>query len=98
MPKDLSPSENETMERWLSAVRAALDVPDAELALDRLLELTGKVAHSTVRPAVPPTAFLMGLHVGRAVAAGEDGQAALSRALRAVDDLVPSDRRTTEEN
>lgn len=98
MPKDLSPSENETMERWLAAVRAALDLPDAELFLDDLLGLTGRVAHSTVRPAVPPTAYLMGLHVGRAVAAGEDEQDALRRALRTVSDLVPSDRRTTEEN
>jgi hypothetical protein len=98
MPKDLTPSENETLERWVAAVRAALDVPDAELALDGLLGLTGRVAHGTVRPAVPPTAYLMGFSVGRAVAAGEDEQDALRRALRAVDDLVPSDRRTTEEN
>lgn len=98
MPKDLSPAENETLERWVAAVRAALDVPGADLPMNRMLGLTGRIAHSTVRPAVPPTAYLMGYHVGRAVAAGEDEQEALRRVLASVGDLVPSARRTTEEN
>lgn len=97
MPKDLSPAENETLERWLAAVRAALDVPDAEMPMDTVLGLTGRIAHSTVRPAVPPTAYLLGYHVARAVAAGEDEEHALRRALEAVGDLVPA-RRTPEEN
>ena len=98
MPKDLSPAENETLEQWIAAVRAALDVPDAEFPMDQMLGLTGRVAHRTVRPAVPPTAYLMGFHVGRAVAAGEDQQGALRRALRTVAGLVPTDRATTERN
>lgn len=98
MPKDLSAAENETLERWLAAVRAALDVPDAALPMDAVLGLTGRVAHSTVRPAVPPTAYLLGYHVARAVAAGEDEQHALRRAFQTVGDLVPAARRTPEEN
>lgn len=98
MPKDLSPSENETLEQWVAAVRAALDVPDAGLPMDAVLGLTGRIAHSTVRPAVPPTAYLLGYHVGRAAAAGEDEQRVLDRALQTVGDLVPADRRTPEEN
>lgn len=98
MPKDLSPAEHETLERWLAAVRAALDVPDTELPLDAVLGLTGRVAHRTVRPAVPPTAYLLGYHVARAVAAGEEEHDALRRALRTVGDLVPAARRTPEEN
>lgn len=98
MPKDLSPSENEALEEWVAAVRAALDTPDTIFPTDDVLGLTGRVAHTVVRPAVPPTAYLMGYHVGRAVAAGEDQQQALLRVLRTVDDLVHTARRTPEEN
>lgn len=98
MPKDLSPAENEALEQWIAAVRAALDVPDADVPMDAVLGLTGRVAHSTVRPAVPPTAYLMGYHVARAVAAGEEERSALRRALQTVGDLVPDARRTPEEN
>ena len=98
MPKDLSPSEHEILERWVEAVRAALDVPDAGLPLDAVLGLTGRIAHGTVRPAVPHTAYLLGYHVGRAAAAGEDERRVLDRALQTVDGLVPAARRTPEEN
>ncbi|GGG63816.1 hypothetical protein GCM10011374_29140 [Kocuria dechangensis] len=98
MPKDLSPAENETLERWIVALRDALGTPEAELPLDDVLHLTGDVAHFTVRPAVPPTAYLMGYHVGRAVAGGEDQRAALRRALDTVAALVPADRDDPEEN
>ena len=98
MPKDLSPAENETLERWIATVRAALEVPDAGFPLDEVLGLTGKVAHRTVRPAVPPTAYLIGFHVGRAVAAGEDETETLRRTLETVAGLVPADRDDPEEN
>ncbi|WP_298583210.1 DUF6457 domain-containing protein [uncultured Kocuria sp.] len=98
MPEDLSPSENEILERWIATVRGALDVPDADLPVDEVLGLTGRIAHGTVRPAVPPTAYLLGYHVARAVAAGEDEHRALARALQTVDGLVPDARRTPEEN
>ncbi len=98
MPQDLSPAEQETLEEWLASVRAALDVPGADLPLDAVLGLTGRIAHGTVRPAVPPTAYLLGYHVARAVAAGEDEQHVLRRALQTVGDLVPGTRPTPEEN
>ena len=98
MPQDLSPAEQETLEEWLASVRAALGVPGADLPLDAVLGLTGRIAHGTVRPAVPPTAYLLGYHVGRAAAAGEDEHRVLDRALQTVDGLVPAARRTPEEN
>lgn len=98
MPKDLSPSENEILEQWIETVRGALDVPDTGLPMDDVLDLSGRVAHGTVRPAVPATVYLLGYHVGRAVAAGQDEHRALARALQTVDGLVPAARRTPEEN
>lgn len=98
MPKDLSPAEQETLEEWLAEVRTALGVPDTDFPTDAVLSLTGRVARSTVRPAVPPTAYLLGYHVGRAVAAGEDEQRTLQRALQTVGCLVPAAHRTPEEN
>ena len=98
MPEDLSPDENRTLEEWIAAVRAALGVPDAGLPVDAVLELTGRVAHRTVRPAVPPTSYLIGYSVGRAVAAWEDERTALRRALQTVGDIVPDAPRTPEEN
>jgi hypothetical protein len=98
LPKDLSPAENESLERWIVALRDALETTDADLPLDDVLRLTGDVAHAVVRPAVPPTAYLMGYHVGRAVAGGEDQRAALHRALDTVAALVPADRDDPEEN
>lgn len=98
MPKELSPSENEILERWITTVRGALDVPDTGFPVDAVLGLSGRVAHGTVRPAVPATTYLLGYHVGRAVAAGEDEHRVLERALQTVDGLVPAARRTPEEN
>lgn len=98
MPEDLSPAENEILERWITTVRGALDVPGTELPLDAVLGLSGRVAHGTVRPAVPATAYLLGYHVGRAAAAGEDEQLVLVRALQTVDGLVAAARRSPEEN
>lgn len=92
MPQKLSPAERETLEQWLAALRTALDVPDAQFPVERMLGLTGRVAHCVLRPAVPPTAYLMGVCVGRALAEGQDQETALRRALETVDGLVPADR------
>ena len=89
MPKELSPAEREALERWAAAVREALGVPDARLPVGELLGLTGRVAREAVRPAVPPTAYLMGFAVGRAVAAGADQETALREALAAVAAALP---------
>ena len=98
MPKDLSPSETETLEQWMAALRAALDAHDADVPLGDLLGLMGRVARGTVRPAVPPTAYLLGFHVGRAAASDQDQQTALRHAVQTVGALVPDTRPIPEEN
>ena len=98
MPKDLSPSETEVLERWIAVLRTALDSPGADLPMDDMLGLMGRVARGTVRPAVPPTAYLLGFHVGRAAASGQDQQTALRHAIQTVGALVPDTRQTPEED
>jgi hypothetical protein len=98
MPKELSPCETEVLEQWVAALRTALDSPDADLPLDDMLGLMARVARGTVRPAVPPTAYLLGFHVGRAAASGQDQQTALRHAITTVGALVPDPRQTPEED
>ena len=54
---------------WLEEVCAALGVPADEVLPDALREqmlgLTGDIAHSVMRLAVPLTSYLMGVAVGR---------------------------------
>jgi hypothetical protein len=70
---------------WLGEVGAALDVP-TEVVLPAdvqagMLDLTGDIAHSVVRYAVPLTSYLMGVAVGRGASPQE--------ALRIVGELLP---------
>jgi len=72
------------VDAWLSEVGAALDVPAEVLPEDvqaRMLDLTGDIAHSVVRYAVPLTSYLMGVAVGRGASPQE--------ALRIVGGLLP---------
>jgi hypothetical protein len=54
---------------WLEQVGVALGVPADEVlppdVQEQMLGLTGEVAHSVVRLAVPLTSYLMGVAVGR---------------------------------
>jgi hypothetical protein len=52
-----------TLEDWIAAVRAELDVDPVDTAL--VLDLARDVAHGVARPAAPLTAYLLGLAVGR---------------------------------
>ena len=51
-----------TMEDWIAAVRAELDVDPVDMTL--VLDLARDVAHGVARPAAPLTAYLLGLSVG----------------------------------
>jgi Domain of unknown function (DUF6457) len=70
---------------WLGAVGTELEVPVEEVlsqsVQDEMLALTGEIAHSVVRVAVPLTSYLMGVAVGRGVSPEE--------ALRIVSGLLP---------
>ena len=63
------------VEEWLASVGGALDVPVEdtlpEVTRAELLELTGDIAHSVVRLAVPLSSYLIGVAVGRGTAPHE---------------------------
>lgn len=71
--------------KWLEEVSAALGVPGDEVLPaamhERMLGLTGEIAHNVVRTAVPLTSYLMGVAVGRGASPEE--------ALRIVAGLLP---------
>ncbi len=73
------------VEAWLGDVGLALDVPTGlvlpEDVQAGMLDLTGDIAHSVVRYAVPLTSYLMGVAVGRGASPQE--------ALRIVAGLLP---------
>jgi Domain of unknown function (DUF6457) len=70
---------------WLSEVAGALDItvedvlPEATQA--ELLDLTGDIAHTVVRLAVPLSSYLIGVAVGRGASPEE--------AIRTVAGLLP---------
>ncbi len=79
-------AESDVVKTWLDAVGAALDLPDEavlpEALQTGLLDLTGDIAHSVVRYAVPLTSYLIGVAVGRGASPQE--------ALGIVAGLLPS--------
>ncbi|MDG4822109.1 DUF6457 domain-containing protein [Asanoa sp. WMMD1127] len=54
-----------TLDEWVKAACAELDIAPAEADVSLVLDLARDVAHNTVRPAAPVTAYLLGLAVGR---------------------------------
>ncbi|SDY52371.1 hypothetical protein SAMN05421684_0186 [Asanoa ishikariensis] len=64
-----------TLDEWVRAACTELGIAPAEAQVSLVLDLARDVAHNTVRPAAPVTAFLLGLAVGR----GADAQEAAAR-------------------
>jgi Domain of unknown function (DUF6457) len=73
------------VEAWLGDVGLALGVPVAEVLPEEMREamlgLTGEIARTVIRVAVPWTSYLMGVAVGRGASPEE--------ALRMVNELLP---------
>lgn len=67
--------------RWRDALRAELGVDELPCDTDEILHLAFVVSRQVVRPAVPVTAYIVGLATGMAMASGEDPQAAARRAF-----------------
>ena len=74
-----------TLEDWIAAVRAQLDVDPVDTTL--VLDLARDVAHGVARPAAPLTAYLLGLAVG----GGADPRAAAA-AVTALANAWPARR------
>lgn len=74
------------VDAWLAEVAAGLGVPADEVLPEsvraEMLALTGDIAHTVVRLAVPLTSYLVGVAVGRGASPQE--------ALRIVAELLPS--------
>jgi capsid protein len=58
------------LEKWIDQVCRELGLDPAEVDRDLVLDLARDVAHGVARPAAPLTTFLLGLAVGRGMAAG----------------------------
>jgi hypothetical protein len=72
------------VEAWLAEVAGALDIPGdvlPETIQSELLDLTGDIAHSVVRLAVPLSSYLIGVAVGLGASPEE--------AIRTVGGLLP---------
>jgi Domain of unknown function (DUF6457) len=54
-----------TLDEWVKAACAELGIAPADASVSLVLNLARDVAHNTVRPAAPVTAYLLGLAVGR---------------------------------
>jgi hypothetical protein len=54
-----------TLDEWVRAACAELDIPSSDAPVSLVLNLARDVAHNTVRPAAPVTAYLLGIAVGR---------------------------------
>lgn len=67
-----------TMDRWVTAACAELEIDPAEMSTAVVLDLARDVAHRVLRPGAPVTAYLLGIAVGR----GADPADAAARLTR----------------
>lgn len=54
-----------TMDRWVAAAAAELEIDPSAVDVQMVLELARDVAHQVLRPGAPVSAYLLGLAVGR---------------------------------
>lgn len=59
---------------WLAELADAVEVPVADVPVDRVLDLARDVAHGVVRAGAPLTAFVVGVAIGRGLGADEAWQ------------------------
>ena len=53
------------LSEWVTMACAELGVAESDIDMTLVLDLAREVAHHTVRPAAPVSAYLLGLAVGR---------------------------------
>jgi hypothetical protein len=68
-------------DRWIQELRQELGI-DAEVDVDRLLDVARAAAHKVERKAAPITTYLMGLAIGMA------GPASFDRVAASVEKLI----------
>ena len=61
-----------TLEQWVAAMAAELDLEDLEVEVQPVLDLAGDAAHAVTRLAAPLTTFVAGYAAGRAGGTADD--------------------------
>ena len=81
---------------WADAVAVAIGIAPGDVDREALLSIAGLSARAAVRPAAPVTTYLLGVAVGRSIAAGADPAAALAVSVSAVRALAASRQDSAE--
>ncbi|GIF46934.1 hypothetical protein DFJ67_2261 [Asanoa ferruginea] len=81
-----------TLDEWVKAACAELGIAPADASVSLVLNLARDVAHNTVRPAAPVTAYLLGLAVGRGADPQEAAAALTALATAQAGPAAASDR------
>lgn len=73
---------------WLKQVAATLGIPETDIPVNALLDLTREVAHNVERKSAPLTTFLIGLAAGKTGASDEE---LIKKINQAIKDWTPSE-------
>lgn len=73
---------------WLKQVAATLGIPESEIPVNPLLDLTREVAHNVERKSAPLTTFLIGLAAGKT---GVSEKELIEKVNKAVQEWKPSE-------
>lgn len=73
---------------WLKQVAATLGIPETEIPVNSLLDLTREVAHNVERKSAPLTTFLIGLAAGKT---GVSEKELIEKVNQAINDWTPSE-------
>ena len=74
------------LDTWARDLLKALEIPDTEVNIDKVLTMSAEVAHGVVRPAAPVSSYILGYVVGVAEATGQAPyQLAFDSGLRVIE-------------
>lgn len=77
------------LDEWALGLLKALEIPETEVNIDKVLAMSADVAHGVVRPAAPLTSYILGYVVGLAEASGQAPyQIVFDSGLRVIDDAL----------
>ena len=69
-----------TLNDWVAAMAAELDLDELDLEVQQVLDLAGDAAHAVTRLAAPLTTFIAGYAAGRAGGEADDVREAIDGA------------------
>ena len=83
--------ERAQWEAWVTKASAALEIDPALVDITLVHELSRNVAHNVIRPLAPVSTYMLGIAVGRRLAAGEAVDEDVRRELAALIPQSPQD-------